>query len=55
MKNCKYESSTSKEALKINEHLKATVENYDSVEIIELTFQSNGENEIIKIKNGTII
>lgn len=55
LKDCKYEGSAIEEADRINEHLKESVENYDSVDIIELTFQSNGENELVKIKNGTII
>lgn len=53
--NCKYENSTIKEAERINEHLKTNVEDYVSVDIVELTFQSNGEEESVKIKNGTIL
>ena len=53
--NCNYESFAMEEAQRINEHLKASVENYASVDIVELTFDSNGEKEIVKIKNGIIL
>ncbi|WP_026451217.1 hypothetical protein [Aequorivita capsosiphonis] len=38
LKNCKYEVSAAEEAKKINEHLKATIPNYETIDIIELSF-----------------
>lgn len=54
LKNCEYEGSAIEEAERINDYLKASVKNYNSVDVIEFTFQSNGENELVKIKNGII-
>lgn len=54
LENCKYKGSAIEEAKRINAHLKATIENYGSVDIIELTFQSKGAEELVKIKGGTI-
>ena len=55
LKNCKYEGSAIEEAQKLNEHLKASVEDYDSMDLIELSFQSNKDREIVKIKNGFVL
>lgn len=55
LKNCNYKGSAMEEALRIDEHLKASVENYDSVDVIELIFHSDGEKELVKIKDGSIL
>lgn len=55
LKNCKYEGSAMEEAHRINENLKAAFENYESVDLIELSFQSNGKKELVKIKNGIVL
>lgn len=55
LKNCKYEGSEIEEAQKLNEHLKASVENYEAMDLIELSFQSNKDREVVKIKNGFIL
>ncbi len=55
LKNCKYDSSAIEEAKRIKEHLKPSDENYASADILELTFDSNGEHETVKIKNGIIL
>ncbi|MGO3182462.1 MAG: hypothetical protein ACTIJ9_06480 [Aequorivita sp.] len=55
LKNCKYKGSAIEEAKRINKELKASVENYESVDIIELTFKSTGEKDLVKIKNGVVL
>lgn len=55
LKNCKYEGTASEEARKINERLKATVEDYEEMDFIELSFHSNEDREVVKIKNGTVL
>lgn len=55
LKNCKYEGTASEEARKINERLKATVEEYEKMDLIEISFQSNEDREVVKIKNGTVL
>lgn len=52
--NCEYKSTVMEEAQRINEHLNKAVENYDSIDLIELTFESRGETELVQIKNGII-
>jgi len=55
LKNCKYKGSAIEEASRINKGLKASVKNYESVNIIELRFKSYGQEDLVKIKDGSII
>ena len=55
LKNCKYEISAKEEAKRINEHLKASVDNYEAIDLIELSFNSEEHLELVKIKNGIIL
>lgn len=41
LKNCKYKGSAIEEAKRINEYLKRSVENYESIAVLELTFKTN--------------
>ncbi|SRX52729.1 hypothetical protein [Aequorivita sp. CIP111184] len=53
--NCDYYSSEKEEATRLNEILKQEVENYASVDFISFQFKSEEKNEIVKIKNGSIL
>lgn len=55
LKNCKYEDSAKEEAKRINEFLKVAVDNYEAIDLLELSFNSEENLEIVKIKNGTIL
>ncbi len=55
LKNCKYEISAKEEAKRINQHLKASVNSYEAIDLIELSFNSEEHLELVKIKNGTIL
>lgn len=55
LKNCEYEGSATQETQRLNEHLQVSVENYESLDLIELSFQSNYKNELVKIKHGKIL
>lgn len=55
LKNCEYDGSATQEAQRLNEHLQVSVENYESLDLIELSFQSNYKRELVKIKHGKIL
>lgn len=55
LKNCDYKFSAKTEARRLNNLLKAEVENYSSIDIIELVFQSKAEKELVTIKDGKIL
>lgn len=48
LNNCKYNYSAKDEAKRINEYLKVAVGDYQSLDLIELSFISEAENELFK-------
>lgn len=55
LKGCHFKGTVKEEATRINSYLKRTVTGYETMDLIELTFQSAGTTETVKIKGGNII
>ena len=53
--DCNFTGSAKEEAIKINDALKRDVEEYEKLDIIELTFQFGEITETVKIKEGNIL
>lgn len=55
LKNCKYNGSAKEEAKRINDFLKVAVDNYEAIDLLELSFSSEEDLDLVKIKNGTVL
>lgn len=55
LKDCNYEGTVVEEATRINNCLKNTVAGYETLDLIELIFQSAETTETVKIKDGNIL
>jgi|GEM_PF-1307896 len=55
LKACDFEGSIKDEATRINDYLKNTVAGYETIDLLELTFQTEATSETVKIKEGDIL